>query len=65
MYKLGDRFCARGCRDGHIYVITEIVHEPYDDVTYTLSSLKGYEQYKISDSAIDSFYWRLPTHLTI
>lgn len=59
MYELGDRFCARGCRDGNVYVITDVVHEPYDDKTYTLEGTRYTEKYLVSDSAINTCYYKV------
>lgn len=60
-YKLGDKFAPRGARDAGVFKITEIVYEQYDDVTYTLIRIGplGEQSFKVSDSAIDEFYYKL------
>lgn len=60
-YQLGDKFVPRGAKDAGVFRITEIVYEQYDDVTYTLNCIGpfGGQFFKISDSAIDKFYYKL------
>ena len=61
-YQLGDKFAPRGARDAGVFRITEIVYEQYDDVTYTLNRIGppfGGQFFKVSDSAIDNFYYKL------
>jgi hypothetical protein len=60
-YKLNDKFVAKGCNDYGILKIVDVVHENYDDITYTLESLKYGQKYHISDTAIDQFYKKIPT----
>lgn len=60
-YKLNDEFVAKGCNDYGILKIVDVVHENYDDTTYTLESLKYGQKYHISDTAIDQFYKKIPT----
>ena len=60
-YKLNDEFVAKGCNDYGILKIVDVVHENYNDTTYTLESLKYGQKYHISDTAIDQFYKKIPT----
>lgn len=60
-YQLGDKFAPKGTRDAGIFKIIEIVYEPYDDVTYTLNRIGHFREmsFKVSDSAIDTFYYKV------
>lgn len=62
-YCLGDRFSAKGTRDGDVFEIVEAKDEPYDDTTYVLQGIRFGVKYTISDSAIDNFYYKVkPTN---
>lgn len=59
-YHLDDEFYAKGCNDYGLFKIVEVVHENYDDTTYTLESLRYGQKYTVSDTAIDQLYKKIP-----
>ena len=58
-FKIGDRFTKKNSRDAPVFEITEVVIEPYDDITYTMVSLIFRQEVKISESNLIENYRQL------
>ena len=56
-YKIGDKFCAKGCREYGLLELKNIMTED-GNVFYILEEAKYKHTYKVSETNINNFYYR-------